>query len=102
MTFEKAILEGLDDVIVHLAGKKSQGQQIVVVPSEINVAEIRKGLGMSQQEFALRFGFPLRTLQNWEGNRRQPEGAVRAYLTAIKNDPVAVANALAHEGTSPQ
>ena len=57
-------------------------------------------MDMTQQEFAVRFGLPLRSLQNWERRSRRPEGAVRVYLTVIKNDPAAVLHALAKEASS--
>src|SRR5688572_10009669 len=36
------------------------------VPERVDVVAIRKRLGLSQQEFANRFGFKLDAVQNWE------------------------------------
>ena len=47
------------------------------VPQHVDVAAIRKRLGLSQHEFAARFGFKLDAVQNWEQGRRKPEGAAR-------------------------
>ena len=37
----------------------------------------------------------LATLQNWEQGRREPTGAAKALLRAIRNNPTAVLKALA-------
>jgi putative transcriptional regulator len=55
---------------------------------------IRKGLGLSQAEFAERFDFKLDAVQNWEQGRRRPEGAARAFLRVIEREPEAVQRAL--------
>lgn len=34
--------------------------------------EFRQSIGMSQSKFAEHFGLPLRTLQEWEQERRTP------------------------------
>lgn len=60
----------------------------------IDVARIRADLGMSQREFAARFGFSINTLRHWEQGRRQPEGSSRAYLLVIRWAPDAVQQAL--------
>ena len=59
------------------------------------VQRARRATGLSQSEFARRYRIPLRTLQEWEQGRREPEAAVQAYLTVIEREPEAVAKALA-------
>ena len=66
----------------------------VQIPQEIAVKEIRTKLGMTQLEFASRFGFSIKTLQQWEQKQRVPEGPTRAYLLVIDRDPDAVQRAL--------
>jgi putative transcriptional regulator len=65
------------------------------VPREVDVAAIRRRLGLSQAEFASRFGFKLDAVQNWEQGRRRPDGAARAFLRVIEREPDAVQRALA-------
>ena len=65
------------------------------VPEDVDVAAIRKRLGLSQSDFAARFGFKLDAVQNWEQGRRRPEGAARAFLRVIEREPAAVRRALA-------
>ena len=67
----------------------------VYVPAEVDVQKIRKRLKLSQAQFAAKFGLSPATVRDWEQNRRQPEGAARVLLQVIKNDPEAVARALA-------
>jgi len=55
---------------------------------------IRAKLGMTQEEFAGRFGFSVNTLRHWEQGRRVPEGPTRAYLLVIDRNPKAVQKAL--------
>ena len=62
---------------------------------DVDVVTIRKQLGLSQAEFAERFGFKLDAVQNWEQGRRRPEGAARAFLRVIEREPAAVQRALA-------
>ena len=49
---------------------------------------------MTQEEFALHFGFSVNTLRHWEQGKRQPEGPTRAYLLVIDRAPEAVQKAL--------
>ena len=60
----------------------------------LRIQMIRKGLGLSQAEFALQFHIPLATLKDWEQGRRQPEAAAWAYLQVIEGEPAAVRRAL--------
>jgi putative transcriptional regulator len=60
----------------------------------VNVKAIRAKSGLSQSEFAKRYGFNVRTLQEWELGRTEPPGAIRAYLTVIDLFPETVERAL--------
>ena len=48
---------------------------------------IRRALGFTQQEFAVRYRIPLGTLRDWEQGRAEPDQPTRAYLTLIARDP---------------
>ncbi len=58
------------------------------------VKVIRRALGLSQEDFALRFHVPLGTLRDWEQHRKEPDAAARAYLVVIARNPEAVSDAL--------
>lgn len=89
----ESILRGARQALDYARGKR--GGFVARVPEEIDVASIRRRLGLSQAEFASRFGFKLDALQNWEQGRRRPEGAARAFLRVIEREPEAVQRALA-------
>lgn len=65
-----------------------------LIPDHIDVASIRHKLGLSQEEFALRFGLDVATVRNWEQGRYQPDGAARVLLKVIERHPAVVERAL--------
>lgn len=89
------IIDGLNEAIIHARGGQTRAKTHNVHVHHIDVRAVREGLRMSQEEFALRFGFSLGTLRGWEQGRRQPDGAARVLLKVIKNDYQAVEKALA-------
>lgn len=62
---------------------------------EVDVRALRERLGLTQADFADRFGFGLDTVRNWEHRRRRPQGAARTFLRVIEREPEAVERALA-------
>ncbi len=60
----------------------------------VDVRAIRALTGLSQAKFAELLAIEVSTLRNWEQGRRDPTGPARALLRAIRNDPVAVIQAL--------
>ena len=57
-----------------------------------DVRELRTKLGLSQEAFSERFGISLRTLQQWEQERRLPDGQVALLLRIIERAPNIVAS----------
>ena len=51
-------------------------------------------LGLSQEQFAERFGIPIGTLRDWEQHRSKPDAAAESYLKVIAKNPKMVAKAL--------
>lgn len=88
MTEVLAITEG------HLS--PAEIHQVDVLP-DIDVRALRARLGLSREQFAKRFRFPARTVQEWEQGRRKPDQSARAYLTVIARNPQAVEDALSAE-----
>ena len=86
------LMAGLKGAKAHLRGEISL--PVRHYPGPVDVKSIRSKSGLSQLEFADRYGFSRRTLQEWEQGRAQPESAVRAYLTVIDRNPKAVEEAL--------
>jgi putative transcriptional regulator len=95
MSKRHKIVTGLREAISYAAGAPSKVRVTRYnVPENIDVKKLREGLGMSQPEFALRFGFSLGTVRQWEHGRRYPDGAARVLLTVIRHDPESVRRAL--------
>ena len=55
-----------------------------------DVAAIRGEYGLSQVKFAALLGISVRTLQNWEQGRREPQGPARVLLRVAAKHPRAV------------
>jgi putative transcriptional regulator len=96
MMFED-LKQGLAEVDAFIDGE-TEGYKITL-PAEIDVKNIRKGLRMTQAGFSNTFGFSLDAVKHWEGGRRTPEAAARAFLTVIARNPQAVISALHPEKT---
>ena len=100
-------------------GKRSVGQEIITslrqaiawadgedVPVRVttvrvpttDVRALRRKLGLSQSEFAVKFGFQPATLKNWEQGRTRPDGPARVLLAVIARHPDAVEDALRKAG----
>jgi len=60
----------------------------------VDVRRVRQKLGLSQSQFADRFGFTSATVRNWEQGRTQPDGPARILLAVIAHHPDAVDDAL--------
>lgn len=61
------------------------------------VRGLRESHGLSQAEFARRFGFEVDTIRKYEQGHRQPTGPARALLRVIAAEPEAVKRALAKQ-----
>ncbi len=64
-------------------------------PPVPDVKAIRRKLGLSQAAFARRFGFSVRTVQQWEQGRAIPDRPARLLLKVIEHAPRTVEQALA-------
>jgi putative transcriptional regulator len=87
-----SIVRGLDEAISHANGQNIKVN--VFKPKTVDVTELRKNMGMTQEEFAARFGFSVATLRHWERGDRSPQGASLVLLNVIKRTPEAVTSAL--------
>ena len=59
-----------------------------------DVAAIRQEYALSQAKFAALLGISVRTLQNWEQGRREPQGPARVLLRVAARHPRAVLDAV--------
>jgi putative transcriptional regulator len=73
------ILQGIRDL------KRGKTGRVLSLP---RVADIRKKTGLSQSRFATLLGVSVRTLQDWEQERRMPSGAARTLLLIADKNPM--------------
>lgn len=92
----RAVAASLKEAVAHVRGEISLPARIYAAP--VDVKAIRKKTGLSQSQFAQRYGFSLRTLQDWERGRVVPPSAVRSYLIVIERSPDFVAETLRAAG----
>lgn len=88
------VVAGLKEAAAHIRGEIELPTRDYEVPGPVDVKAIRSKLGLSQSEFSRRYGFSVRTLQDWEVGRSQPPSAARAYLIVIERCPKTVERAL--------
>lgn len=95
MAQKHRIVRSLESAVAHAKGETGRGRSTKVkVPDPLNVRAIRQRLGLTQSEFAMRFGFSLSSLRNWEQGHRRPQGPCRTLLTLIDRIPEKVSEAL--------
>ena len=90
----EAIAEGLRDAIAYARGDKSRGRLHRVYVPDIDVERVRRGLGLSQVDFAAAFGVSVATVRNWEQGRRRPHGPAWVLLVVIEKAPRVVLDAI--------
>lgn len=90
--------------------KKTLGQELIgavkealhtkgrgkTVRTGINIASVRKKLGMTQKKFAQQYCIKLESLKNWEQEKRTPDSTTLAYLTCIIQRPKEILKILHH------
>jgi len=64
----------------------------VIRPRAVRV--IRERTSLSQSEFAQLIGVSVKTLQNWEQDRRRPTGPAAVLLRIIEHDPAVAVKAI--------
>lgn len=67
----------------------------VLTPRSPNVKQLRERLGLTQEQFALRYGLDIDAVRNWEYGRREPDTAAKTYLCIIEREPERVAEMVA-------
>lgn len=91
----EGVMEGLADALAFAEGRADPATYRVHIPQTVDVKALRKRLGLKQDEFAIRYGFSLGRLRDWEQGRTAPGASDRVLLTVIDREPEAVARALA-------
>lgn len=68
--------------------------RVLYNPALPNVRRLRERLGITQAEFAKRFGLSRRTVEQWEQGRTVPDRPARILLAVIERDPRVVERAV--------
>ncbi len=89
-----SIKQGLEEAVDFSNGnkKKAVGHKF----SPIDVKNIRTKIGMTQNEFASKFGISVSTLRHWERGDRTPQGPALVLLNVVAKAPKAVLKALSN------
>jgi len=93
-TVGESIIEGLKQAVTWTRGENDDVRVTLVHVPEVNVREVRTRMGLSQAQFATKFGFPPATLRNWEQGRSRPDAPTRVLLAVIARHPEAVEDVL--------
>ena len=91
-TFGRDLIQSAREALAIAKGEAEPPRAFV--PPPVDVAAIRKRLGLSQDRFARRYGFSPSAVRDWEQRRRTPEPAARTLLIVIDREPQAVDRAL--------
>jgi len=79
------LLESVREGGAILRGQVQPSRRTVISPSRVR--KIRELTKLSQSEFARFFGVSVKTLQDWEQDRRKPSGPAETLLRIIANRP---------------
>jgi len=94
MVFGQELIESAREALAIAEGISQPGA--VFTPESIDVATLRKSLGLSQSRFAERYCLPVSTIRDWEQGRRRPDRAAFLLLRLIEAEPELVAKTLAN------
>jgi len=88
------LLDSVREAGAILRGQEKPSRRIVLPAS--GVRSIRQRTKLSQSEFARLIGVSVKTLQNWEQDRRHPTGPAAALLKIIAHEPRLAVKAIHH------
>ena len=74
--------------------QKSADEADAMIDAAKFARRVRRRLGFSQAEFALRIDVSLDTIRNWEQGKRCPTGAAKSLLKVLDKAPEAALAAL--------
>jgi putative transcriptional regulator len=75
-----------------LRARQKSSRRAVFRSSGVKV--IREQTSLSQSEFAQLIGVSVKTVQNWEQDRRRPTGPAAALLRIIEHEPALAVKAI--------
>ena len=93
-TVGERIINGLEEALAWSKGEDLPVRVTKVQVPDIDVSKVRRQMGLSQTQFALKFGFSPATLRNWEQGRVRPDTPTRVLLAVIAKHPDSVEDVL--------
>lgn len=93
-TVGERIIESLEEAVAWSKGENIPVRVSQVRVPDIDVSRVRRQMGLSQTQFATKFGFPPATLRNWEQGRVRPDAPARVLLAVIAKHPESVEDVL--------
>ena len=81
-----------------VARRKDQRPVTLVHVPEVDLRKVRTKMGLSQAQFATKFGFPPAALRNWEQGRSRPDAPTQVLLAVIAKHPEAGEDVLGKVG----
>lgn len=91
--FER-IMAGLNDAVAIAEGRAETDSFRMHIPAKVDVKALRRRLRLTQEEFAVRYGFTIGRIRDWEQGRTSPAASDRVLLTVLEKEPDAVKRAL--------
>ncbi|WP_375618981.1 MULTISPECIES: helix-turn-helix domain-containing protein [unclassified Bartonella] len=88
------ILQGAREALSYAKGEADIAKFGIHIPAKIDVKKIRKNIGLTQTQFAARFGFSVGRIRDWEQGRYSIDTSSKILLSVIENEPEAVNRAL--------
>jgi putative transcriptional regulator len=86
------LLESIREGGAILRGQKKPARRFIV--DAAGVRAVRERTTLSQSEFAALIGVSVKTLQNWEQDRRCPTGPAAVLLRIIAREPLLAVRAI--------
>jgi putative transcriptional regulator len=93
-TVGERIIEGLEQAVAWSRGQNDRVRVSLIHVPDIDIRKVRQRMGLSQTQFATKFGFPPATLRNWEQGRAMPDAPARVLLAVIAKHPEVVEDVL--------
>ena len=91
--FGRDLVESANEALAIAEGRAEPARAVDV--AGVDVAAVRRSLGLSQARFARRFGLAAATVRDWEQGRRRPDRTAVTLLRVISYAPETVERALA-------
>lgn len=95
------ILQGAREALAFASGEAGASDYGVHIPPQVDVRAIRRQTGLSQKEFAARYGFSFGRIRDWEQGRRSMLPRVSFSRSSATNLKPLSGRCRQHSGTSP-